>query len=116
MKKKAKSGASKRRAAPAQRPKIGGKTDSSSRMNWSRVGRRRLEKNEGIKELATTLKQLREDQGLTVTQIAKDLGIAPATLIKFEDRCYPVSVKVVIALAEKLGHGLQVTPGVRKKS
>ena len=85
-------------------------------MNWSRVGRRRLEKNEGIKDLATTLTQLREDQGLTVTQVAKELEIAPATLIKFEDRCYPVSIKVVIALAEKLGHELQVNPVAKKKN
>ncbi len=110
MKKKVKKkGIIPRQGAKSKPAKVGGKRPVSAKPNWSKVGRRRLEDNDAIQQLASTLKAIREEKKISVTQVAKDLEIAPATLIKFEDRGYPVSVKVVLALAAKLGCNLSVT-------
>lgn len=110
MKKKAKKkGIIPRQTGDRPRPpRVGGRLGGDIKLNWSKVGRKRLAENGAIEQLASSIKQLREEQGLTVAQMAKELGIAPATIIKFEDRAYPVSVKVVLGMAEKLNCTLEV--------
>ena len=115
MKKKSKKGVIPKQKAPAKPPKVGGGRPVSTTLNWSKVGRRRLEDNVAIVDLAASFKSIREEQGISVTQLAKDLGVAPATLIKFEDRSYPISIKVVLGMADKLGCTLEVKPAKGKK-
>lgn len=91
-------------------PKVGGRLPGDVKLNWSKVGRKRLAENTAIEQLATAIKEQREEQGLTVAQMARELGIAPATIIKFEDRAYPVSIKVVLGMADKLNCSLELKP------
>lgn len=108
MKKKSKAGVVERQSPKPRPPKIGGRSEVSAKVNWSKVGRRRLEENNGIERLASALRTAREEKGISITKLATDLGVAPATLIKFENRSYPVSIKVVLAMAHKLGCTLEV--------
>lgn len=87
----------------------------SAKVNWSKVGRRRLADNDAVQALGSKLKAIREEAKVSVTQLAKDLGVAPATLIKFEDKGYPVSVKIVLMMAAKLGYSLDVTASRARK-
>ena len=113
-KKSAGKGVIPRQESKSRPAKVGGRKDVSGQVNWSRVGRRRLADNEAIHELAGSLKAAREKAGVSVTQLAKQLKIAPATLIKFEDKGYPISVKVVLAVASKLGCSLVLKEPGRK--
>ena len=81
-------------------------------MNWSKVGRRRHEDDDTISELAASLKAAREGQGVKLSALARDLNVAPATMIKFEERNHPVSVAIVLQMADKLGYQLEL----KKKS
>lgn len=115
-KKQAKKGVIPRQSPRSRPPKVGGKSDVSAKVNWSRVGRRRLPGNDLIQSLGNTLKEYREAAGLTVAQLAKELQVAPATVIKFEEKGYPVSIKIVLAMATQLGCTLEVKgPGGGKK-
>ncbi|MDG1896332.1 MAG: helix-turn-helix domain-containing protein [Fuerstiella sp.] len=115
MKKKAVSQRGKK--AEPQRPgKVGGRSRTETGVNWSRVGRRRLENDNAVQDIAKAMKALREAKGHSIGKLAKELNVAPATIIKFEDRGHPVSIKIVTALAERLGSTLELkTPSKRKK-
>lgn len=115
-KKSAKKGSSKKAASKlprrneASRPaKVGGRSTAPG-ATWAKLGRRKLESDETFSQLGVELKKIREDQKITVSRLAKDLEVAPATLIKFEDRGYPISIKVVSAMANRLGYTLKLSP------
>ena len=115
MKKKAKK-ATSRTTTHDNQPE--GSRSSSSSINWPRVGRRPSKNNESIIRLAEQLKSAREVKGLTLAQVARKLDVAPATLIKFEERGHGISVSVVAAIAAAVDCELQVKPvktSVKKK-
>ncbi len=87
-------------------PRVGGV--SSRGVNWSRMGRRRNHETDVVHQLATSLKQIREAQGESIAKVAAELDIAPSTLVKFEEKGRPISVQVVLALAQYLGCSLKV--------
>ena len=117
MKKKASRKSAQKKASPklarrseSPRPaKVGGRSAKPG-ATWAKLGRRKLESDETFSELGVELKKIREDQQITVSKMARDLEVAPATLIKFEDRGYPISIKVVSAMANRLGYQLKLTP------
>ncbi|MCR9200604.1 MAG: helix-turn-helix transcriptional regulator [Planctomycetaceae bacterium] len=123
-KKSAKKGSSKKatsklpkRTEASRPPKVGGRSATPG-ATWAKLGRRKLETEETFSQLGIELKKIREDQKISVSKLAKDLEVAPATLIKFEDRGYPISIKVVSAMANRLGYTLKLSPvssGTRKK-
>jgi ribosome-binding protein aMBF1 (putative translation factor) len=100
-----------------QRPaRVGGRSTVETGVNWSRVGRRRLQNDNAVQDIAKAMKALREAKGHSIGKLAKELNVAPATIIKFEDRGHPVSIKIVTALAERLGSTLELkTTSPRKK-
>lgn len=108
MKKKTKKGVIPRQTK-SKPPKVGGISQRSSQMNWSRVGRRKSPEAESISALAEAFKTAREQQGLSVAQVAKALQIAPATLIKFEEKASPISVQVLVSYAAQLGSTLELS-------
>ncbi|MEQ9412128.1 MAG: helix-turn-helix transcriptional regulator [Fuerstiella sp.] len=113
MKKKAtrkKKGIIPRQETDAKPPKVGRGLGVTGQVSWPRVGRQQSAKNNGVQKLADALKTVREENGTTVAQLAKQLKIAPATLIKFEDRGHPISVQVIIDIADKLGYQLTFAP------
>ena len=112
MKKKAKKILA-RKTTPERPGKVGGRNPVSGQVNWSRVGRRRKDDDSTLINLAAELKKLREQRGVSVSKLAKELEIAPATLIKFEDKGHPVSIKVVSAFAQHLGCELQISRSAR---
>jgi ribosome-binding protein aMBF1 (putative translation factor) len=105
-----------KKAGPQRPGKVGGRSRTETGVNWSRVGRRRLENDNAVQDIAKAMKALREAKGHSIGKLAKELNVAPATIIKFEDRGHPVSIKIVTALAERLGSTLELkTPSKRKK-
>ena len=97
--------------------KIGG-VSGSIKLNWGKLGRKRLDEDESLVELGAELKAIREAKGLSIGHMARQLDVAPATIIKFEDRGYPVSVKVVNGLALQLGYQIKLVdsqPTEKKK-
>ena len=97
-----------KKRAPAKPEPVGGRNANSGTINWSKVGRKRKIPDEAILELARTLKTIREKKGIPLSKLAKELKVAPATLIKFEERGHAISVGVVSALAGKLDCALEV--------
>ncbi|MEZ6129121.1 MAG: helix-turn-helix transcriptional regulator [Planctomycetaceae bacterium] len=73
-------------------------------MNWLKVGRGRTDSRNAVTDLGATMKAVREQSNMSVSQLAKKLNVAPATLIKFEDRGHPVSVLIVQRMANALGY------------
>jgi|GEM_PF-2729455 len=57
--------------------------------------------------LGKRLKALREEQELSVAQVAKRTGIAPQTIIQLEDSGRPIRFPVMFDIAESLGHRLE---------
>jgi len=57
--------------------------------------------------LGSRLKSLREEQQLSVAQVAKRTGIAPQTIIQMEDTGRPIRFPVMYDIAESLGHRLE---------
>lgn len=57
--------------------------------------------------LGTRLKALREEQKMTVTQVAKRTGAAPQTIIQLEEKGRAVRFPVMFDIAEALGHKLE---------
>ncbi len=57
--------------------------------------------------LGARLKALREEQKLTVAQVAKTTGIAPQTIIQLEESGRPIRFPVMYQIAECLGHKLE---------
>ncbi len=115
MKKKSVLSKSKK-AEPQRPPKVGGRSSIETGVNWSRVGRRRLINDDAVQDIAKAMKALREAKGQSIGKLAKELNVAPATIIKFEDRGHPVSIKIVTAMAESLGSTLELkTVSIRKK-
>lgn len=114
----AKKAASKlpRRSKSTSPGKVGGRTGSSGG-TWAKLGRRKLESDETYSALGVELKKIREGLKISVSKLAKELEVAPATLIKFEDRGYPISIKVVSAMANRLGYQLKLValPSASKK-
>ncbi|APZ92536.1 putative transcriptional regulator [Fuerstiella marisgermanici] len=95
------------RQEPKQKPpRVGGV--SSGGVNWSRIGRRRNHETDVVYQLAASLKQIREDRGESIAKVAAELNVAPSTLIKFEEKGRPISVQVVLALAQYLDCSLKV--------
>ena len=96
---------------------IGGRSSADRTLDWPKVGRRRLEEGQAIRALAESLKKVREAKGITVAKLAKQLEIAPATIIKFEDKGHPISVGIVNSIAEVLGCALEVkVPSAGRKA
>ena len=115
MKKKAAT-QKRKKAEPQRPPKVGGRSNIETGVNWSRVGRRRLDNDNAVQDIAKAMKALREEKGQSIGKLAKELNVAPATIIKFEDRGHPVSIKIVTAMAERLGSTLELkTVSTRKK-
>jgi len=108
VKKKSSSRKASARTAAAS-PKVGGTRRGSKAPEWSNVGRRRKDEDSPLADLASELKSLRESKKISVTSIAKKLDVAPATIIKFEDRNHPVSIGVVLGIAESLGYTLNLS-------
>lgn len=111
VKKKSKKGVIPRQEKTQKPSKVGGRNEASGRVNWSRVGRRRHEENDAIQKLGQKFRDLREKEEISVTELARKLNVAPATLIKFEEKGYPVSIKIVLMMADQLGYTLDVKPG-----
>lgn len=115
MKKKARKTVIPKQTVKPKPAKVGGRSAVSGQVNWSKVGRRRLEQNDVLQKLAHSFKAVREKSGQSVAQIAKELEVAPATLIKFEDKGHPISIKIVLELATHLGCTLEVNEGARPR-
>ncbi|MEZ6121846.1 MAG: helix-turn-helix transcriptional regulator [Planctomycetaceae bacterium] len=91
---------------------VGG-TRHAGQIDWTklrrRVGRRPSPSITATRTLAGELQRLREEQGVSLVQLADRTGVAPATLIKFESRHQPISVEILAALAGELGYELTLT-------
>lgn len=113
MKKKA---AAKKKAV-GQSPKIGGTVRGRKQPSWPKVGRKRLDQGaDPVEPLAQAMKKAREAKKMPIGSLARELNVAPATLIKFEERNHPISVGIVLQMAEKLGYELELSRvGKRKK-
>lgn len=61
--------------------------------------------------LGARLKSLREEQKMTVSQVAKSTGIAPQTIIQLEESGRPIRFPVMYQIAECLGHRLEFRLG-----
>lgn len=112
MKKKAKEDTSSkvllgRRKSTTPPGKIGG-LNESIKLDWGKVGRKKLNDDTSLVEMGAELKAIRQQQGVSLGSLAKRMDVAPATIIKFEDRGYPVSIKVVNGMAAQLGYKLQL--------
>ncbi len=57
--------------------------------------------------LGARLKAIREEQKLSVAQVAKRTGIAPQTIIQMEDTGRPIRFPAMYEIAECLGHRLE---------
>lgn len=57
--------------------------------------------------LGARLKSLREDQKLSVAQVARKTGIAPQTIIQLEESGRPIRFPVMYQIAEALGHKIE---------
>ena len=57
--------------------------------------------------LGGRLKALREEQKMTIAQVAKKTGIAPQTIIQLEETGRPIRFPVMHQIAECLGHKLE---------
>lgn len=108
--------ASSRRASSESNGKVGSGMAVRRKVDWPKLGRRPIERTDGVAELAKQIKEIRERQGETIGGIALDVGVPPATLIKFEERAHPVSVQVLTSVVERLGCELQIKePQSRRK-
>lgn len=97
-------------------PQIGGTTRGQKQATWPKVGRKPLAtESDPIEFLARELKAAREAKKISIGAIAKQLDVAPATLIKFEDRYHPISVGIVVRMAERLGCSLTLTKKPKRK-
>ena len=105
-----------RRAEPKKPGPVGGRNAASGDINWSKVGRKRKNTDDSIKDLAVALKAVRERKGIPLSKLAKELKVAPATLIKFEEKGHAISVAVVSAIAEKLDCTLEVNASPKKRA
>ena len=88
--------------------RVGGRNGDGRQLDWPKVGRRRVETAHSVQTIASALKSVRESKGVSLTSLAKELEVAPATLIKFEEKGHPVSIGVVNAMAKKLGCTLEI--------
>lgn len=88
--------------------KVGSGRGPRRNVDWAKLGRRPIERIDDVANLAAQLKQIREDRGETIGKVAGAVGVPPATLIKFEDRAHPVSVKVLTAVAEHLDCDIEI--------
>lgn len=114
MKKNSKKKGIRRRTVPEKPRPVGNKNTDPRSINWSNVGRQRKNIDDGVNDLAKQIKAIREKKGISLASIARDLNVAPATLIKFEDRGHPVSLRVVNAMAEKLGCKLEINTAPKR--
>lgn len=57
--------------------------------------------------LGARLKTLREEQEMTVAEVARITGIAPQTIIQLEESGRPIRFPVMYQIAECLGHRLE---------
>lgn len=57
--------------------------------------------------LGAKIKAIREEQDLSVAQVAKRTGIAPQTIIQMEDNGRPIRFPVMYEIADSLGHRLE---------
>ena len=88
--------------------RIGGRSEFAAKADGPRIGRRKKSQNAAINDLATALKELREEAGISRSKLAKQLDIAPATLVRFEEKGQSISLAVVIQIVERLKCSLQV--------
>lgn len=113
MKKKSKKKAATLAKAPvnAGTKKVGKQSGKRiGAVSWPQSGRRPGKVDAPVSRLAEALKSAREEKGITLTQIARKLDVAPATLIKFEERGQGISVGIVSQFAAAVGCELQVKP------
>lgn len=100
----------------SETPQIGGTVRGQKRASWPTVGRKKIHQDdEGVVAVAAELKAAREQQKISISSLAVKLDVAPATLIKFEDRNHPISIAVVSRLAQELGYTLSVTKVSKRK-
>ena len=57
--------------------------------------------------LGSRLKAVREEQKMTVAEVARITGIAPQTIIQLEDSGRPIRFPVMFQIAECLGYRLE---------
>lgn len=95
---------------PAQdEPRKVGRTDRGSiRVDWPKLGRSRPSSYNPVIQFGQEMKAVREANGISVVALAKKLKVAPATMIKFEDRGHPVSILIVLKMAAALGYELSL--------
>lgn len=60
-----------------------------------------------LMNLGARLKTLREEQQMSVAQVAKKSGVAPQTIIQLEEAGRPIRFPVMHQIAECLGHKLE---------
>ncbi len=112
MKKKA---AAKKKAVKVS-PKIGGTVRGRKQAAWPKVGRKRLNQEaDPVEPLAKAMKKAREAKKVAIGTLARHLNVAPATLIKFEERNHPISVGIVLQMAAHLGYSLELTKASKRK-
>lgn len=105
-----------KKATKTSTPQIGGTTRGKRVADWPKVGRSRLTPDDDpLKGLAEAVKAAREAKKVSIGALASKLDVAPATLIKFEDRQHPISVGIVARLADELGYSLTLTKASKRK-
>lgn len=66
-------------------------------------------------ELGKTLAQLRQEQGFSIREIAKECATSTRAVQAIEKSWYNVGIDTYISLAHRLGAELQIKPVQRKK-
>ena len=56
-----------------------------------------------MNDFADRLKELRESKGLSINQLAKQLGIGPGTLHRWENRTRVPNIESLVLLAKYFG-------------
>lgn len=97
------------RTPPEDGPrKVGGTDRGTIKVDWPKLGRTRPSFHNPVAEFGLEMKAVREANGISVAALAKKINVAPATMIKFEDRGHPVSILIVLKMAAALGYELSL--------
>lgn len=106
----------KKKTSAKVTPQIGGTVRGQKQATWPTVGRKKIHHDDDdVVAVASALKAAREQQKVSISSLAVKLDVAPATLIKFEDRSHPISIAVVSRLAQELGFNLSLAKAPKRK-
>lgn len=97
-----------RKPAQVEPRKVGGTGRGANKVDWRKLGRSRPSSQNPVADFGLEMKAAREASGMSVAALAKKLKVAPATMIKFEDRGHPISILIVMRMAAALGYELSL--------